>query len=64
MILQKILYMYKADIYEYYTQDYVLKISDFHCKTAIKFNFDNANELRIETTDEDLENYILKGFLK
>lgn len=63
IILQKMLYMYKADVYEYYTQDYALKISDFHCKTAIKFNFKNANEIRIETTDEDLENYILKGFI-
>lgn len=55
--------MYKATTHECYTENYVLKISDFHCKSPIKFNMTNANEIRFETTDEDIENYMLRGFI-
>jgi len=63
ILLKRIFYMYKATTHECCTEDYVLKISDFHCKNAIKFNIKNANEIRMETSDEDVENFILRGFI-
>jgi predicted acylesterase/phospholipase RssA len=63
ILLKRIFYMYKATTHERCTEDYVLKISDFHCKNPIKFNIKNANEIRMETSDEDIENFILRGFI-
>lgn len=63
ILLQKLLCMYKATTHEYITHDYTLKIIDFHCKEAVKFKLKNANEIRIETTDEDFENFTLRGFI-
>lgn len=63
VFLQKIFYIYKITSFENMPQEYVLKISDFHCKNPIKLNLKNANEIRFETTEEDIENYTLRGFI-
>lgn len=63
ILLKKIFYMYKISTHECFTEDYILKIYEFHCKNVIKMNVKTPNEIRIETTDEDIENFILRGFI-
>lgn len=63
ILLKKIFYMFKLSTHELKTEEYVLKIHDFHYKNAIQLKLKESNELRIETSDEDFENYILRGFI-